>query len=181
MYLRAFERGDIDAYRELVTSRDALLAGYRLPTSADQISDWYEAVRAKHGKEGYYFVVSPVGGEEFIGTTWLWNLDARALGGAELSAYVADPSRRGQGIGTDAVNATLDFAFGYTRIGRVWLTTPTYHLQAQRCFEKAGFVREGVVRQADRRQGELIDTVLMAILRSEWEALERPRSWDFDA
>jgi len=123
--------------------------------------------------------VSPIGGEEFLGTTWLWNLDARALGGAELSVFISDASRRGQGIGTDAVNATLDFAFGSTPLDRVWLTTLAENVQAQRCFEKAGLVREGVVREAGRRWGVAYNAVLMAILRSEWEALERPRSWDF--
>jgi len=29
------------------------------------------------------------------------------------------------------------------------------------------------------RRGELADDIVMSILRDEWAALDRPRSWDF--
>jgi len=50
VYLRAFERSDLEAYREYVTSADARRAGYELPVGADQVNDWYDALRVKHGK-----------------------------------------------------------------------------------------------------------------------------------
>jgi RimJ/RimL family protein N-acetyltransferase len=182
VWLRAFERDDVDAYWRCVNDREvAYWAGYSAPHSRDNVLDWYEnAVRPSHGKSASYFVVSPLGGEEFLGTTWLWNRDARPAGpnSAELSIYIGDPSRWGSGIGTDSVNAALDAAFGFSSLWRVWLSTSATNARSQRSFEKAGFVKEGTLRGAEVRRGAVGDSVLMAILREDWEKLDRPRSWD---
>ena len=39
-----------------------------------------------------------------------------------------------------------------------------------RSSEKVGFQREGVMRRSFRMRGQLTDSVLMSILRDEWEA-----------
>jgi hypothetical protein len=38
-----------------------------------------------------------------------------------------------------------------------------------------------VIRHITRVNGEWIDAVMMSILRAEWEALDRKRSWDYIA
>lgn len=180
VWLRAFEREDLAAYQAAITDVEvALHAGYISVAGSDGVADWYEnRVRPRHGKDEWFFVISPLGSREFTGSCWLWNFDSR-LGGAELSIFVADPERWGAGLGTDAVKATLDFAFGFIDLlERVWLTTDADNRRAQRAFEKAGFRTDGRVRRHVRRRGQWIDSVLMSVLREEWEALTRPRSWE---
>jgi RimJ/RimL family protein N-acetyltransferase len=46
-------------------------------------------------------------------------------------------------------------------------------------YEKAGLVHEGRLRKAFYQDGVFQDDIRMAILRSEWEALNRKRSWDY--
>lgn len=94
-----------------------------------------ERVRASHGRDAYFFVVSPLASDEFAGTVWLWNLDSR-LGGVELSVFLAGPERWGRGLGTDALNAALDFGFGFTDVERIWLATDASNVRAQRAFER---------------------------------------------
>ena len=108
---------------------------------------------------------------------WLWGKGSR-LDGLELSVFITAEAGLGQGIGTDAINAALDFIFGSYETERVWLTTETANARAQRAFEKAGFRRDGTIRHHFRREGEWCDSALMAITRGDWEALDRPRSWD---
>ena len=43
----------------------------------------------------------------------------------------------------------------------------------------AGFVHEGRLRRAFYQDGIFQDDIRMAMLRSEWEALSRKRSWDY--
>ena len=38
---------------------------------------------------------------------------------------------------------------------------------------------EGIQRHANYRAGKFHDVLLMAILRDDWDALERKRSWDY--
>ncbi len=92
--------------------------------------------------------------------------------------FIADPENRGKGLGLDAINAMLDFAFGHLHHHRIWLTTLADNAGAQRAFEKAGFRKEGVVRDHYLRSGRRVDSVQMSILRPDWEAINRPRIWD---
>jgi RimJ/RimL family protein N-acetyltransferase len=181
VWLRGFRETDLAAYERFVNSEDAQWAGYSLPLPPDKVKDWYQnKVRAEHGKDGYFFAVSPLGADDFIGTTWVWNLNSR-IGGAEFSIFMNDPGRWGTGLGTDAANATTDFVFGFTDIERLWLYTMAQNERAQRSFEKVGFVKEGVLRGVERYRGQVIDCVLMAMLRSDWDKLDRPRSWDLSS
>ena len=183
VWLRAFERDDLDDYWRCINDREvAFWAGYGNPQSHDGVLDWYEnSVREGHGKTGLWFVVSPLGGSEFLGTTWLWNRDARLHGpnSAELSVYIGDPRRWGTGVGTDAVNATVDAGFGFWPLAKIWLSTSADNDRAQRAFEKAGFVLDGRLRRTHLSRGQIGDSLVMSMLREEWEALQRTRAWDW--
>ena len=52
---------------------------------------------------------------------------------------------------------------------------------ARSFYEKCGFTLEGTQRHAVYRDGRFVDVHLMSILRDEWQALERKRSWDYRA
>ena len=180
VWLRAFEETDLDAYQSAVNDIDvAYWAGYVAPQSSARIRDWYESrVRPQHGKDAYFFVISPLGSRDFMGTIWLWNFDSR-LGGAELSLFIADPFHWGKGAGTDAVNALVDFAFGFLTISRIWLYTSVENERAKHAFEKAGFLVEGKIRGHHIRRGKTFDSYQMSILRTDWESLDRLRSWEY--
>ena len=180
VWLRAFEAADVEPYQRFIGTSDAYWAGYRAPQSSDKLQDWYgDVVRAHHGKDAFYFAVSPLGSSDFIGTTWLWNRSTRLGDGFEYSIFIGDVGAWGTGIGTDATNATLDFAFGFTDTPKVWLATMQHNERAQRSFQKSGFVRDGVVRSYALMKGERMDAVLMSILREEWASQDRRRSWEW--
>ena len=87
----------------------------------------------------------------------------------------------GQGLGSDAVNAIVDFGFGQLRLERVWLDTDDAQPARPGGLTKAGFVREGVFRRAFYQDGRWSDDVRMAMIRDEWLALTRPKSWELAA
>ena len=178
VWLRALEESDLPAYKRAVNSVEVgSWAGYPWPHSEATVARWYEDVRARHGQGEYWFAVSPLGSDEFIGTVWLWNKGDR-LDGLELSIFVTEEAGHGNGIGSDAIDAALDFIFGSYETERVWLTTEVDNARAVRAFEKSGFRVDGTIRHHFRRAGEWRDSALMAILREDWAALRRPRGWD---
>jgi len=81
-----------------------------------------------------------------------------------------DRDHLGKGWGTDVRRTLLAFGFGTLGLERVWLTVNADNDRAIRSYEKVGLQREGVMRRSFRVNGTLIDTVMMAILREEWEA-----------
>jgi RimJ/RimL family protein N-acetyltransferase len=181
VWLRALEASDLDRYREAVNSVEVgTWAGYPWPHSGATVERWFEDVKARHGHGEYWFAISRLGDDEFIGTVWLWGKGSR-LDGLELSVFVTAEAGLGVGIGSDAVDAALDFIFGSYETERVWLTTEAANARARRAFEKSGFQVDGTIRHHFRRGGEWRDSLLMAVTRGDWESLERLRSWELEA
>jgi len=76
-------------------------------------------------------------------------------------------SARGRGIGTAAQRLLVELFFEHTRLHRVEAATEATNLAEQRSLEKAGFTREGVIRQSMWRRGAFRDTVLYSRLRTD--------------
>jgi len=72
-------------------------------------------------------------------------------------------SYRGQGIGTALLEALMEWAPG-AGVRRVQALAWTNNPRAITLYERMGFVREGVCRQAVIRDGQPIDVVMLARL-----------------
>ncbi|WP_069764222.1 GNAT family N-acetyltransferase [Streptomyces sp. LUP47B] len=81
------------------------------------------------------------------------------------------PRGRGRGLGTEATRLIVGYGFEQLGLHRIELEAYGYNARALRVYEKAGFVVEGVRREADLRDGEWVDWVIMGILDREWAAL----------
>lgn len=75
----------------------------------------------------------------------------------------------GQGYGTEATQLMVVYAFEVLNMAKVWLGVVKDNPGAVRCYEKAGFVREGVLRDEVYRNSRYYDVIRMSILRSEYD------------
>ncbi|WP_405638045.1 GNAT family N-acetyltransferase [Streptomyces sp. NBC_01178] len=98
-------------------------------------------------------------------------------GTAEAYLLLA-PEHRGRGIGSDALAALTDLAFGELPLHRIEAVTHTGNAAALATLRGAGFVHEGVRRSSCLHRGHRHDNAILGLLRTEWEALDRPRSWE---
>lgn len=78
------------------------------------------------------------------------------------------PAGRDRGLGTEATRLVLAHAFEALGLHRVSLEVYAFNPRGQQAYEKAGFVREGVRREALRFDGQWVDSILMAVLDHEW-------------
>lgn len=169
VWLRPLEERDMPAYAAGINDTEVgIPAGYRWPMSVDLARAWLERQQdsVKRG-DAFLFAVCELGDDRFIGTTWLKEVSWMD-GSAELAIYM-DHDHIGAGWGTDAVHTLLRFGFVSLGLRRIWLTVDADNARAIRSYEKVGFQREGVMRQARRGLNGLADSVMMAILRDEWE------------
>lgn len=88
---------------------------------------------------------------------------------ASLCRIIVDPARRGEGLCRALVGELLRRGFGELGLRRIDLRVYAHNSAAERCYTTAGFVREGVLRQATLVDGMLWDVVLMGLLREEWQ------------
>jgi RimJ/RimL family protein N-acetyltransferase len=80
------------------------------------------------------------------------------------------PDARGHGFGVEAQALVARYLFEHTTVNRVEAQTDIDNIAEQRALEKAGFVREGVLRGTQFRAGAFHDLVCYSVLRSEVEA-----------
>ena len=174
IWLRAMEKRDLAAfYRGRNDLRIGYEAGYYFPESMMNLENWYENLMSeRYGKDGFYFTICRQGSDESVGAAWLWHLNYKD-GNAEFSIFLSDTELMGKGLGTDALNAILDFGFNNLPLERIYLVVRAGSKGAIRSYEKAGMIVEGTLRKAERYHGILVDQLLMSILRDEWKGLDR--------
>jgi ribosomal protein S18 acetylase RimI-like enzyme len=103
----------------------------------------------------------------------------RGIGDPHLNLYLKRiaVARPGKGVGTAFLSLVLAEAFGPLGAERFHLDCFADNVRAQRSYAKVGFTRDGVLRQAYRlADGTRADLIVMAILKSEWEAKRSGRS-----
>lgn len=74
-----------------------------------------------------------------------------------------------RGVGSALVPAVIDWVFAKTGAHRIWLDTLRHNARAQHLYEKLGFTRDGVFREAYQMpDGAYADRILYAVLKREW-------------
>lgn len=87
-----------------------------------------------------------------------------------LGMSIGNPDYWGKGYGSDALRLMLQYAFDELNLYRISLEVLGYNTRAIRAYEKAGFVREGVQRNAFRRDGQRWDVYSYAIIEDDYRA-----------
>ncbi|MGC5341658.1 GNAT family N-acetyltransferase [Streptomyces sp. DT24] len=180
----SFWRGREISFTPLETDDAELIQEWRFdPVSAHEIGIWPASLHELRerieryiddGERDDFLVLLPDGTP--VGHVALLQQDL-VDGTAETSLMLA-PEHRARGYGADALDALADLAFGELPLHRLEAVTHGDNAAALATLARAGFVREGVRRSACLHRGRRHDSVMLSLLRAEWEALPRPRSWE---
>ena len=131
------------------------------PLTPDEVDSWYESLR----RDPLQWVIEAEG--RCIGTARLRHVDVGNRS-ATYAIGIFHPRFWSRGYGTEATLAVLGHAFGKMGLHRVALRVLEFNRRAIACYEKCGFVREGIQRDGVRIGGEWLSEVLMAILDHEY-------------
>ena len=137
----------------------------RQPTNANRERAWIESLGTS--TTDYVFGIVVRAEDRLIGTVGLRQLDL-AHRKATMGIMIGEPAYHNKGFGTEAVQLILRFGFEELNLNRIALSVFSNNLRAIRCYQKAGFVHEGCLRQAFYRNGQYHDEYRFAVLRDEW-------------
>lgn len=104
---------------------------------------------------------------KLIGSLAFTNIDWRNRS-SEFGIMIGEKGYWNQGYGTEAVRLLLKHGFCTLNLNRIFLHVFENNPRAIRAYEKAGFVHEGRLRQAEFKDGRYIDTLVMSIVKDEY-------------
>jgi ribosomal-protein-alanine N-acetyltransferase len=110
---------------------------------------------------------------------WCVEYKGRCIGAARLTVSevdnraryavgIFDSSELGRGIGTEITQLVLKYAFEELKLHRVDLRVLEYNKRAIKCYEKCGFIQEGVEREGALIEGKYETDIFMSILDREY-------------
>lgn len=117
----------------------------------------------------FFLIISPNG--RIIGESVINEIDWD-LRCANFRIGIYHSTERGRGIGTWATEVTRDFAFEELNLHRLELDVYSFNPRAEKTYLKAGFKREGILKDAIMDGDKYADDILMAILEDEWKSIK---------
>jgi RimJ/RimL family protein N-acetyltransferase len=156
------------------------------PDEADLLERWREDVQTEFeewgeppsGHAADAVVPKPTGPGELMVTdghdlplgrvSWHQVLHGPSVGSIALDiGIMLRPEARGHGHGSRAQRMLAEYLFRTFPVHRLQASTDVANVAEQRALERAGFVREGILRGAQWRRGEWRDLMLYARLRTD--------------
>jgi len=92
---------------------------------------------------------------------------------AEVGIFIGEKRFWNQGYGREAMRLMLQYGFETVNLHRIFLRVFENNPRAIRSYERAGFVHEGRERESHFIGGKYFDTLLMSVIRSEWDELKK--------
>ena len=164
--LRPFTEADADTIWEIIQDPEVIRFTFEPSTelTPEKLRAWYGSRSAQPDRLD--LAVTDRESGELVGEVVLYDWDPVARSCAFRT--LIGPRGRGRGIGTEATRLIVGHGFERLGLHRIQLEVYGDNHRALRVYEKAGFVIEGVRREAAWRDGEWVDDVVMAILDREW-------------
>jgi RimJ/RimL family protein N-acetyltransferase len=170
--LRAAECSDLSLFVKWLNDPEVIqhLSLYA-PLSLAAEEKWFEGMLQRPPAEQVFVIEKRQPDESWLplGNCSFMDFDWRVRK-AEFGIFIGEKVYWNQGYGTEATRLMLRYGFDTLNLHRIWLRVHQNNPGAIRAYEKAGYVREGVQRQAVFADGQYYDMIVMSVLRPEWEA-----------
>ena len=165
--IRAIEKTDINEIMKWVNDRevmDTLIMRY--PVSRYQEEKWIEKALDDPNPKNKVFALETKDGV-YLGGIGLHRIDWENSN-AEVGIVIGKKEYWNKGYGTDAMMTLLECAFDRMNLHRVYLKVYDFNVRGIKSYEKCGFRREGALRDDLYVNGKYHDSIIMGILRDEF-------------
>ncbi|MBT2691152.1 GNAT family N-acetyltransferase [Bacillus sp. ISL-47] len=147
-------------------------AHFKFPLDQEQLIKYSSFANQENSTE-YIYKVIEADSDEIIGHISLGRID-RVNESARIGKVFISPAARGKGYASEMIRQILAIAFNELKLNRVSLGVFDFNRGAIKVYEKAGFQKEGLLRQTNKVKNEYWNLIEMGILRSEWHEQTGP-------
>ena len=173
VFLRAFESGDEYVIAQLENHPEPRLTLlYALPTSPQKQLE--KSLKQLNDSNTIILTICDKKTGNAVGQTGFFRID---WVGRMATFYIGISKRinQGKGFGKETVKLMIEYAFDILNLHRVQLHVATKNIAAIKAYKRAGFVIEGLLREAMYGQGEYHDFHLMGILKKDYLKLKNQK------
>lgn len=161
--IRKFEKEDIPKKVEWINNpENNQYLHYDIPISVEGTERWFDS---HIGDNSRFDAVIEADGVP-VGTIGLLSID-RTNSKAEFYIAMGEPNYKGKGVAKKSSQLIIDYGFEVLGLNRIYLFTEVENDNAQKLFERVGFVKEGVMRQDVLSHGKYVDRIAYSILRED--------------
>lgn len=127
-----------------------------------------EAIYNKFSREKLDFTIVDRESSSPIGRIYITRVDNHSDSMDITKFYIGETRFWGKGVAREVMNELLEYCFTFLHMERVTLDYYTGNKRAYTLYESLGFKKEGVARNATKKDGRYYDLHLMSMLRSEF-------------
>jgi RimJ/RimL family protein N-acetyltransferase len=165
--LRPLQAADCDHLLSWIDSEDAMYQwsgarGFTWPLDRGQLL----RDLAAHAGSSRELLAAVDGGGEMVGHVSVDTSQHHRL--ANIGRVAVAPDRRGHGLGTALMRATIRHGFDDLGLHRLQLTVYTFNTAALACYRGVGFIVEGMARDSTRGSAGYWDALTMSLLESDY-------------
>jgi RimJ/RimL family protein N-acetyltransferase len=164
--LKNFERSDFKQLIDWIDTAPFMIqwsgSQFEFPLTDDQLEKYIQDENSRAYKVIYKESC------KVIGHISLGRMDKRNQSARIGKVLVGDKKVRGIGIGQQMITEILKIAFNELHLHRVSLGVFDFNNAAIACYEKAGFTKEGLLRDSTKNDDEYWSMWEMSILEKEW-------------
>lgn len=174
LYLRGVEKEDLEKFVPWINDQEVthyMFMGNRPAHLEVLIEQWEREIR--NPNEAIFAIIDKKE-DTLIGSAGLYQINniSRA---SEFRIIIGEKRFWKKGYGSETAGLLLEYGFEKLNLNKIWLGVNAENLAAGRSYEKAGFVKEGVLRQEIFRNNRYYDAIRMSILRAEYEKQKKNR------
>lgn len=167
VYLRSVEEADLATLVAWRNTPEIWAQFYnKFPLSLSGQKAWFDNLNASERRK--LFLVCLQGQDSPVGTIGLDNIDFANQCVEIGSVLVAEKAALGKGVAQEAMRLMCDFCFNHLNMNRIYLSVFANNSRAVKLYEKCGFSREGVMREAHFSNGSFVDSLMMSLLRRDF-------------
>lgn len=166
--LESLKRSDFKQLINWIDSEEFLIQwsgnAFTYPLNVQQLEQYIESTNT------LAFKVIDEESKEVIGHISLGRIDNINKSARIGKVLVGDTKMRGRSIGKHMMKAVLHIAFEELKLHRVTLGVYDFNTSAISCYEKIGFVKEGLLRDSKKVGETYWNLWEMSMLEYEWRA-----------
>lgn len=171
VYLRPLQREDMVSFYESAKDEEIrYMTGTRATFTMEQLYAHYEKIAKDDSRHD--FAICLVEDDRLIGELSIMDIEPENQK-AGFRIALNNKKDFNKGYGTEAVQLALKFVFEELKLNRLQLEVYSHNIRGIKAYEKAGFKREGVLRESLYYNNQFSDEIIMGMLRKDYEELKK--------